>query len=465
MSTSSKQPDTASKGKTGEATGSVILIAFITSIGGFLFGFDNGSISSSIGFLTTKFHLSAAGTGWVTSCITVGCIIGVIFAGRLSDLFGRKKVLVAVAALFIIGATGEAIAPNVVFLVVARMMVGFGIGLETTVAPLYIGEVSPARIRGRLVSFNQLFNVIGNLVIFSVSAAVISMHAEAWNVQYSWRTIFIIGIIPALILIVCLRFIPESPRWLIQQGRTEDARKAIGRIFTDEKAVDEEMERINVVIASEEKPKISEIFAPRMRRRLLIVTGVPFFMQLTGITAVFYYAPEIFKTAGFGSNAAVQSTVLVGVAMVAGTLLSVWIIDKVGRRPLLLFGSVGMAILLGLIAWLFTVAHPNGPLLIALLLAYVIVWSVSFGTVSYVLPGEMYPTRIRGLGQSANTFSQWIFTFLVAQLFPILVDKYGSMVTFAGLAVFSVLAFFFCYVLVPETKQKPLEQLELELSK
>lgn len=447
-----------------QSTGTVMLIAAITSIGGFLFGFDNGSISGSIGFISTKFSLNPASMGWVTSCLTVGCIVGVIFAGRLSDLIGRKKVLVLVASLFIIGAVGESVSPNVLFLVISRMLVGIGIGLETTVAPLYIGEIAPARIRGRLVSFNQLFNCIGNLIIFCVSAAIISFHAEQWNVDYSWRVIFMIGVIPSVILIICLRFIPESPRWLVQQGRLDEARVSISRLVSDKDAVNDQLNSINVAIASEEKPKITEIFEPRLRRRLMIVTIVPFFMQFTGITAVFYYAPEIFKKAGFGTSAAVQSTILVGGALVVGTLLSVWIIDKAGRRPLLLFGSIGMTVLLGAISYLFTQTHPNGPALIVLLLTYVVVWGVSFGTVSYVLPGEMFPTRIRGLASSANTLSQWVFTFVIAQFFPILVDRFGSTMTFAGLAIFSLLAFFFCMAYVPETKQKPLEQLELELA-
>lgn len=460
MTSATQEPVKRSK----QSTGTVMLIAAITSIGGFLFGFDNGSISGSIGFISTKFGLNPASMGWVTSCLTVGCIIGVIFAGRLSDLIGRKKVLVIVASLFIIGAIGESLSPNVLLLVLSRVLVGIGIGLETTVAPLYIGEIAPARIRGRLVSFNQLFNCIGNLVIFCVSAAVISFHAEQWNVDYSWRVIFMIGVIPSIILIICLRFIPESPRWLVQQGRIDEARASIARLVSDKDAVEDQLKTINVSIATEEKPKISEIFEPRLRRRLMIVTVVPFFMQFTGITAVFYYAPEIFKKAGFGTSAAVQSTILVGGALVVGTLLSVWIIDKAGRRPLLLFGSIGMTFLLGAISVLFTQAHPNGPALIVLLLAYVVVWGVSFGTVSYVLPGEMFPTRIRGLASSANTMSQWIFTFVIAQFFPILVDRFGSTITFAGLAVFSLLAFFFCMAYVPETKQKPLEQLELELA-
>lgn len=460
MTSATQEPVKRSK----QSTGTVMLIAAITSIGGFLFGFDNGSISGSIGFISTKFGLNPASMGWVTSCLTVGCIIGVIFAGRLSDLIGRKKVLVIVASLFIIGAVGESLSPNVLLLVLSRVLVGIGIGLETTVAPLYIGEIAPARIRGRLVSFNQLFNCIGNLVIFCVSAAVISFHAEQWNVDYSWRVIFMIGVIPSIILIICLRFIPESPRWLVQQGRIDEARASIARLVSDKDAVEDQLKTINVSIATEEKPKISEIFEPRLRRRLMIVTVVPFFMQFTGITAVFYYAPEIFKKAGFGTSAAVQSTILVGGALVVGTLLSVWIIDKAGRRPLLLFGSIGMTFLLGAISVLFTQAHPNGPALIVLLLAYVVVWGVSFGTVSYVLPGEMFPTRIRGLASSANTMSQWIFTFVIAQFFPILVDRFGSTITFAGLAVFSLLAFFFCMAYVPETKQKPLEQLELELA-
>ncbi|MFT8704576.1 sugar porter family MFS transporter [Bifidobacterium aquikefiricola] len=447
-----------------ESTGTVVLVSVITSIGGFLFGFDNGSISGSIGYITTKFSLSAAGMGWVTSCLTVGCIVGVIFAGRLSDRIGRKKVLVMVATLFMIGATGEAVAPNVSFLVALRIIVGIGIGLETTVAPLYIAEIAPARIRGRLVSFNQLFSCIGNLVIFVVSAMIISAHAEAWNIDYGWRSTFIVGIIPAIALVICLKFIPESPRWLVQQGRLDDARTSIGRLVSDSTDVEGELDRINVVIASEEKPKISEIWAPKMRKRLLIVTGVPFFMQLTGITAVFYYAPEIFKTAGFGANAAVQSTILVGGAMVLGALLSLWLIDQLGRRTLLLLGSAMMAVFLGLISWLFTLAQPNGTFLVSLLLLFVIAWGASFGTISYVLPGELFPTRIRGLGSSADTLSQWIFTFIIAQFFPILVAAFGMAVAFAGLATFGVLAFIFCYVLVPETKQKPLEQLELELA-
>jgi MFS transporter, SP family, arabinose:H+ symporter len=442
----------------------VVLVSVITAVGGFLFGFDNGSISGSLTFLEDRFHLSAAGSGWVTSCLTLGCIVGVIVAGRLSDLVGRKRVLVVVAAVFIIGAIGEAAAPNTVFLVVARILVGIGIGLETTVAPLYISEIAPARIRGRLVSFNQLANCVANLVIFAVSAVVTAVNSQAWNVDYGWRLIFIIGIIPAILLVSLLRFIPESPRWLVQQGRMEDARVALDKLTSTDEDARTSLESIRSALDVEEKPRIAELFQPRYRRTLTITTVVALFQQFTGITAVFYYAPQIFKSAGFGGNASIQSTVLVGGALVAGTVLSLWIIDKVGRRTLLIWGSVIMAVLLGGIALLFTSDHPNGPLLIALLLAYVIAWGCSFGTVSYVLPGEMYPTRIRGLGSSASVLSQWVCTFLVSEFFPIMVAGIGSAITFGIIAVMSVLALVFSVLFVKETKGRTLDELELEFA-
>jgi MFS transporter, SP family, arabinose:H+ symporter len=453
---------TTSISDTRAKSSAVVLVSVITAVGGFLFGFDNGSISGSVGWLQDRFGLGPAGTGWITSCLTVGCIVGVVFAGRLSDRVGRKRVLVVVAAVFIVGAIGESVAPNTVLLVIARILVGIGIGLETTVAPLYISEIAPARIRGRLVSFNQLFNCIANLVIFAVSAVITASFAEQWNVDYGWRLVFIIGIIPAVLLLSLLRFIPESPRWLVQQGRMDDAQRSLERLTASESDASASLESIRAALEVEQKPRIGELWEPKYRRTLVITMTVALFQQFTGITAVFYYAPEIFKSAGFGSNSSIQSTVLVGGALVLGTVLSAWIIDRVGRRTLLIWGSVIMAVLLGGISLLFTSTHPNGPLLIALLLAYVIAWGCSFGTVSYVLPGEMYPTRVRGLGSSASVLSQWVCTFLVSEFFPILVAALGSAITFGIIAVMSVLALVFSAAFVPETKQRTLDELELQ---
>ncbi|WP_249357685.1 sugar porter family MFS transporter, partial [Klebsiella pneumoniae] len=324
----------------------VLLIAVVTAVGGFLFGFDNGSISGSVGFLQSKFELDADSIGWVTSSIIVGCIIGVALAGPLSDAIGRKKVLLLTALIFIFGVLGEALATSPEMLVWFRIIVGIGIGVETTIAPLYIAEVSPAHIRGRLVSLNQLFNCIGNLAIFSVSAIIASYASEMWNIEYGWRVIFASGILPAILFLMLLVWVPESPRWLVRKGRTEQGLNILRKINPDEATAREQIEAIKHTLQNEGTSRLRELFSPRLRRALIVGFCVALFQQITGINAIFYYAPEIFKTAGMDISGAMSFTVLIGMTLVIATLVSMWIIDKVGRRSLLIFGSAGMAVTL-----------------------------------------------------------------------------------------------------------------------
>lgn len=444
----------------------VVLITIVTAVGGFLFGFDNGSISGSVGFLQQHFALTPAGVGWVTSSIIVGCIIGVVIAGRLSDAIGRKKVLLLTAAVFFVGALGEALAPNDTVLVLARILVGIGIGTETTVAPLYIAEVAPARLRGRLVSFNQLFNTIGNLVVFSIAAVVAGLNTEQWNIDYGWRVIFATGLVPAVLFILLLRFVPESPRWLVGKGRIDEARSILERVNPSTEAAAAQVEEISRAAAGDARTAASEwreLLRPSLRKALVVGFLVALFQQITGINAIFYYAPEIFKTAGLPTTDALSSTVLIGVVLVLATLISMWLIDKVGRRTLLLVGASAMTVLQAAIGTVFLAEHPNGPLLLALILGYVAFFAVSFGTVTYVIISEIFPTRVRGAAASIATVALWGGNFFVSQFFPILVDGIGSSATFYIFAGICAVALLFVITLVPETKGRTLEQLEHEL--
>lgn len=441
----------------------VALISLVTAVGGFLFGFDNGSISGSVGFLQSKFALDADGIGWVTSSIIVGCIIGVALAGPLSDAVGRKKVLLLTALIFISGVLGEALATSAEMLAWFRILVGIGIGVETTIAPLYIAEVSPAHLRGRLVSLNQLFNCIGNLAIFSVAAVIASRASEAWNVEHGWRIIFATGIVPAVIFLLLLARIPESPRWLLRKGRDDEGLSVLRKINADEAAANEQIQAIKVALKNEHPSRLRELFNPRLRKALTIGFCVALFQQITGINAIFYYAPEIFKTAGVDLSGAMSFTVLIGLTLVISTLISMWIIDKVGRRSLLIFGSAGMAIALTCTGMLFRASEANTTALLVCILAYVAIFAVSYGTVAYVIISEIFPLHVRGLAVSVATFALWGGNFFVSRFFPVLVENISAANTFFIFAGTSVVALIFVLTMVPETKGKTLEEIELEL--
>ncbi|MBK4714444.1 sugar porter family MFS transporter [Tenebrionibacter intestinalis] len=441
----------------------VLLIAVVTAVGGFLFGFDNGSISGSVGFLQSKFELDADGIGWVTSSIIVGCIIGVALAGPLSDATGRKKVLLLTALIFIFGVLGEALATSPEMLVWFRIIVGIGIGIETTIAPLYIAEVSPAHIRGRLVSLNQLFNCIGNLAIFSVSAIIASCASEMWNIEYGWRVIFASGILPAILFLMLLVWVPESPRWLVRKGRTEQGLDILRKINSDEATAREQLEAIKHTLQNEDTSRLRELFSPRLRRALIIGFCVALFQQITGINAIFYYAPEIFKTAGMNISGAMSFTVLIGMTLVIATLVSMWVIDKVGRRSLLIFGSAGMAVTLSCTGILFRASETQTMLLLICILAYVAIFAVSYGTVAWVVISEIFPGHVRGIAVSIATFALWGGNFFVSRFFPVLVGNISAANTFFIYAGISVIAFIFVVAMVPETKGKTLEEIEAKL--
>ncbi len=433
----------------------VWLLALVAALGGLLFGYDTAVVSGAIGFLQKHFGLDELWKGWAASCALVGCMIGACIAGTLSDRLGRKKSLLLAAVLFAVSAVGAAVPRTLTQFVAARILTGVGVGMASMLSPLYIAEVSPARIRGRLVSVNQFAIVSGIMIVYFVNALVASLGDDAWNEQVGWRWMFASGAFPAIAFLILLCLVPESPRWLVKQGQVDRARTILARLGGQQHAA-VEIAEIQDAIAHE-GGSISQLFLPGMRVALLIGVGLAVLQQVTGINTVLYYGPEIFKKAGLGTMAALGQNVLIGVVNMALTVVAIWVVDRVGRKPLLLLGSAGMGLSLVLLTVSIEILH--GPWVLIAALAYVASFAVALGPVVWVVIAEIFPTRIRGRAMSVATVLLWISCFLVSQFFPYILDKLGGY-TFLIYAVMCVVSFLFVAWAVPETKGKTLEEIE-----
>jgi len=435
----------------------VVLLALVAALGGLLFGYDTAVISGAIGFLQKRFDLNELWKGWAASCALVGCMIGACLAGALSDRLGRKKALLLAAALFGISAVGAALPRNLIEFVVARILTGVAVGMASMLSPLYIAEVSPARIRGRLVSVNQFAIVSGIMIVYFVNALVANMGDEAWNVQTGWRWMFASGVFPAVVFFLLLCIVPESPRWLVKQGRTDRALAVLSRVGGPAHAR-AEIADIQDAIAHE-GGSLRQLFQPAMRIPLVIGVGLAILQQVTGINTVLYYGPEIFKVAGFATMASLAQNVLIGVVNAAFTVIAIWVVDRLGRKPLLLIGSAGMGASLVLLT--ASLEKLRGPWVLISALAYVAFFAVALGPVVWVIMAEIFPTRIRGRAMSVATVVLWISCFLVSQFFPFILDRLRGY-TFLIYAAMCVVCFFFVMRCVPETRGKSLEEIERE---
>ena len=427
----------------------VFLVCIVAAVGGLLFGFDTAVIAGTIPFITKHFGLSATMLGLTVTSVLVGCVFGAAFAGTFSDRFGRKKVLLACAALFAVSAIGSAISRNLAELIIARFIGGLGVGAASMLSPMYIAEISPARIRGRLVSLNQLTIVIGILVAFFVGFWLKDIP------DTNWRWMFGSEALPAVLFLLFLLAVPESPRWLTKQQREDEALAILTRVGGQNRAKAEIVE-IKDAIAHEEN-SISQLFHPGMRVALTIGVVLAILQQITGINVVMYYAPKIFAAAGSTVNASLLQTVVVGAANLIFTLVAIWVVDKFGRKALLLIGSAGMGICLG---GAFHYGKLEGPWVLLFVLGYVACFAGSLGPVVWVLMSEIFPTRIRGRAMSISTVCLWIACSLITVTFPIMLEKLDAMVTFGIYAVMCAVTFLFVLLVVPETKGKTLEQIE-----
>ena len=510
----------------------VIRVALIVALGGFLMGFDASVISGVVGFIGPEFGLSSIQLGWAVGSLTLTATLGMLVSGPLSDKLGRRTVLKIAAVLFAVSAVGSALATNFAFFVIARMVGGLGVGASLIVAPMYIAEISPPKMRGRLVSFNQLNIVIGISVAFFSNYLILqwaqsdAAMAQMLNFsEHEWRWMLGIETLPALLYFVCLYFVPRSPRWQIMAGEVDDAHLTLSQVVGDSEA-DKQLEAVLQGLEADrekEKAKLREIFHPAMKFVLLIGVTLAILQQITGINAVFFYAPIIFEQSGIGTDASFMQAIFVGLTNLIFTVLAIMFIDKLGRRPLLIFGMAGIAAMMFLLSWGFHTAtyeldaekiaaieapvdreqltniqgitYPNdvafkralaetvgadaavefesefitaaidiNPNLILFgILGFVAAFAISIGPVMWVMFSELFPLRVRGLAIAFVGVINSSVSFLVQLVFPWELATLGSSITFLIYGLFAAAGLIFVFKIVPETKNKSLEELEEEL--
>jgi len=511
----------------------VFRVALTVALGGFLMGFDASVISGVVRFIEPEFDLSKLQLGWAVGSLTLTATLGMLIAGPISDRFGRRTTLKLAAILYAISAIASALAPTFTLLVIARMLGGFGVGFSLIIAPMYIGEISPPKMRGRLVSFNQLNIVAGISAAFFTNYLILQWAQSdlAWAQalmfdEYTWRWMLGLETLPAAIYFVGLYFVPKSPRWQIMAGNLEDGEKTFTAIVGQETAQKQVKDVLASLEADKEKEKVSikEIFHPYMRFVLLIGVTLAILQQITGINAVFFYAPVIFEQSGIGTDASFMQAVFVGLTNLVFTVFAILLIDKLGRKPLLIFGLTGITLMMMLLAYGFdsatyrldeesiqTIEAPvnldllsanmanityeddvkfraaltetlgpdaaveyesaiitaaidiNPKLILFGILGFVAAFAISLGPVMWVMFSELFPLRAKGFAISFVGFINSGFSFLVQLVFPWELATLGNSMTFLIYGIFAAIGLFFVWKFVPETKNKSLEELEDEL--
>ncbi len=499
----------------------IVVAVFTAALAGLLFGYDTGVASGIQKYLQTYFHLSAFGIGFVIACLDLGAIVGALLAGTLADRFGRKSVLLVCAVLFAISGLLSAIPQQVWELVVARILGGFAIGASSMVAPVYIAEISPEKHRGRLGSLFQLGIVVGIALVYWVNYGIVvhgnaqhahdlatMTHAGAaaaihqssnWNLRIGWRLMLGSEVLPALLFLILLIGIKESPRWLIINNHEDQARTILQRLFGSQQA-EKEIQAVKAV-ASEEEGQISELFKPQYRLPLIIALFLAVFSQFSGINSIIYYAPRVFAAAGMHTSNAFGATALVGMVNLLFTFIAVGFVDKAGRKLLLAIGTAIQVVSLGSVALVFKLAprvaqftvhnhitvqgsmsakafhqlalnlhahvviapyfgHTQVVILLLSVLVFIAAFAMAMGPMPWIIISEIFPARIRGRAASVGVLTLWAAIFVVAQTFPILKKDAGLTTTYMLYAVCSLISFLFVVFVLPETKGRTLEEIE-----
>lgn len=447
------------------------LITVVASIGGLLFGFDMAVISGVLPFVEKQFGLTALQEGWFVSSALVGCIAGVAFSGDLSDRLGRKKLLFLSAFLFLISALGCALVHSLGWLIAARMTGGIGVGIASIVVPLYLSEIAPAGIRGRLVTCYQLAITVGILMAY-VSNSLLLAYSEAHTgnagasvfdlvfISEVWRGMFSIGTVLALLFLAGLFFVPESPRWLIRKGLVAEGLAILRKINDgkEEAVVAEQKEASQTGVL--ETGTYKELFAPRLRKALLLGILLPLFSQLSGINAIIYYGPSILNDSGIALSSSFLGQIIFGLANLVFTFIAIWKVDDWGRRPLYIVGTVGATISLVLTGILFHFGMISSMFLVISVTVFLACFAFSLGPLKFVVASEIFPTNIRGKAMGLSIMVMWVADTIMGQLTPVLLREAGTAATFWVFAFFCLTAFFTVYKLLPETKGKSLEEIE-----
>jgi len=435
-------------------------ITFVAINGGLLFGLNMAGISGANDMIRGEFNLSDGGLGFVAALLTVGCLLGALFTGSLADKYGRKRVMIATAVLYIISAAGCALAPSILLLNIFRFTSGLAVGATSVVAPMYISEISPAYKRGILVSFNQFAITIGILLAYVFNYFLMGLGEDSWRYMLAVPVVF--GIIFLLLLLFSF---PESPRWLLTRGKKGEAVHILDQIG-GQPFIEKElpaMEESLLKDSQKEKISIGELFRGKTGKVVLIGTLLAAFQQITGVNAVLIYAPDIFQAAGSVKESSMFQSMLVGFINFIMTIVALRLVDSKGRKTLLLWGAAGMVVALAYLTYAFSQPTPNPMLVLIALLAYISFFAASFAPVMWVIISEIYPSRIKGLAMSFSTAVCWLCTFLTVQFAPVINGMLGMQWFFAVFCFFSILAFIFVKLRIPETKGKSLEQIEKEL--
>ena len=462
--------------------GFITLIVSVATIGGFLFGFDSGVINGTVDGLKIAFNANDIGTGFNVASMLLGCAVGAFLAGWLSDRYGRKAILLVSAVFFFISAWGSGIAIGSFEFIIYRVLGGFAVGAASVLAPAYISEVTPASMRGRLSSIQQIMIIIGLTAAF-LSNYLLAKYAGSstekfWLGYEAWRWMFWIEMAPAALFFFAVLGIPESPRYLVAQGNLDKAKTVLTRLF-GEKAATQKVAEIRDSLAKDHKPQLSDLFDTNggqaggffgLRKIVWVGIGLATFQQLVGINVVFYYGAVLWQAVGFSENDALLINVLSGTLSIAACLAAIACIDRIGRKPLLMIGSIGMAITLGAMALAFMsgnlvdgkleLSDNAGTLALVAANAYVVFFNFSWGPVMWVMLGEMFPNQIRGSGLAVSGLAQWVANFGITMTFPIMLGSVGLVGAYGFYAICAVISIFFIAKYVHETRGTELEEMQ-----
>ena len=443
-------------------TTSVTFVLFatgVTAIGGFLFGYDTAVINGANSYLRMHMNLTPTQEGLAGASAILGCIPGAMFAGFLSDRFGRKKMLFLCALLYAVSGLLSALAATLDQFLIARIISGLGVGASSMICPVYIAEISPERWRGRLGTLFQLGIVTGIFLTLFVNKFIQGLGDDTWNAAIGWRWMFGMEAVPAILFIGLLFAVPESPRWLAQKGREDEALNILTQVGGAEHAA-REMAAIREA-DSQEEDRFSELFTGIYSRPLMLAVLLMAFSQFSGINAIMYYSTKIFAASGTGASSAFTSSVWVGLINLLFTFIAIGLVDKAGRRPLLLIGTAVQTVALGLVGWMFYIGESGIPLLLCVIL-FIAAFAMAMGPIGWLFCSEIFPNKVRGRAMSIAAFTVWVSCYVVAQTYPMLNDNpaIGPARTFWIYAGVSLLSFLFVLALIPETKGRPLEEIE-----
>ena len=453
----------------------LVPICLVATLGGLLFGYDTGVISGAIEFLTARFHLDVVMKGWASGCVLIGCATGVLIVGPISDRFGRKKALLIAAMLFLTSAIGTSLPRDIWTFILFRWLGGIGIGIASMSTPMYIAEIAPAHLRGRLVSVNQIAIVGGIVVVYFVNYLIAQYGDQAWNETVGWRWMFASGILPSIAFALLLLKIPESPRWLVEVGRAEQAKAILTKVAGEDFA-NVELASINEALSGE-RSNWAELFSRSLRLPLVVGILLAILQQVTGINVFLYFGTTIFKnmSASTGVDAGMLQQIVIGGASALSTVVAIASVDKWGRKPLMFLGAAGMGVSLlamGLMAQ--NIADPSAvsSWMLLFIIIYVVCFGLSVGPVTWVILSEIYPTAVRGRALGVATFFLWMADYAVTQTFPMMdakgswfVQRFNHAFPFYIYAVFCLALFLVVWWLVPETKGRSLEEIERSWTK